>query len=330
MAGRKLATGLALLFAAAGPAAAQENPIDFLKRLIEPPAKAIGQTFRPTKAPDLAATASAAAGPGVAVPLPRIRPAHEDAVAAVAAPLTESYPPAAVAEADREDVPVPLLGFAPPAGPSPFDALIPTPRSRPDLRQMAALPPLIEPAPAAKSTCGAALAMIGVKALPLAPIAEGGGCGVAQPVAVSSFEDGAVDLTEKAIIDCRLAEKLADWLANTVQPAAKATLGGRVSVMRVAASYDCRNRNGQADAKLSEHAKGNAIDIAAFRVNGEWFAVGKASGDGQRFLSTVRKSACGPFTTVLGPGSDAYHGDHFHLDQAKRRAAGPSKGLYCH
>ncbi len=52
-------------------------------------------------------------------------------------------------------------------------------------------------------------------------------------------------------------------------------------------------------------------------------------GDKADFLRAVRNSACGPFTTVLGPGSDSYHSNHFHLDRAKRRTAGPSRGLYC-
>ncbi len=40
--------------------------------------------------------------------------------------------------------------------------------------------------------------------------------------------------------------------------------------MRVVAHYACRNRNNKRGGKLSEHAKGNAIDIAAFTLkNGE-------------------------------------------------------------
>ena len=96
--------------------------------------------------------------------------------------------------------------------------------------------------------------------------------------------------------------------------------------IRVAAAYDCRPRNKVAGAKLSEHAKGNAIDISAFKVKGEWIVVGGKNGLAQNaFLKDVRKSACGPFTTVLGPGV-AYHDDHFHFDLAERR----NRGLYCH
>jgi hypothetical protein len=36
----------------------------------------------------------------------------------------------------------------------------------------------------------------------------------------------------------------------------------------------------------------------------------------------VRKAACGPFKTVLGPGSDADHALHFHFDLAPRRHGG--------
>jgi hypothetical protein len=37
------------------------------------------------------------------------------------------------------------------------------------------------------------------------------------------------------------------------------------------------------------------------------------------FREAVRASACARFTTVLGPGSDAYHAGHIHLDLAVRR-----------
>jgi hypothetical protein len=31
-------------------------------------------------------------------------------------------------------------------------------------------------------------------------------------------------------------------------------------------------------------------------------------------MAAFRTAACGWFTTVLGPGSDAAHADHLHLD----------------
>ena len=71
-----------------------------------------------------------------------------------------------------------------------------------------------------------------------------------------------------------------------------------VTGLRIAASYACRGRNNDPNAQLSEHAYGNAIDISAFEVSGHgWIAVGHATGDDQKFLSAIRQSACGPFTT---------------------------------
>lgn len=192
------------------------------------------------------------------------------------------------------------------------------------------LPPLAKPPPAARSTCGVALAKLGVEAKPIAPISEGV-CGVPEPVAVAALGGGAIDLTTKAIVDCQLAEAFANWLEDDVQPAAREFLGGEVVGLRVAASYACRTRNGVAGAKLSEHARGNAVDISAFNVDGRgWIEVGGLHGLAEaRFLRTIRKSACGPFKTVLGPGSDASHSDHFHFDLAQRSKRGPSRGLYC-
>ena len=220
----------------------------------------------------------------------------------------------------RPGLPAAALGYAP------ASAIEAAPLSPADTE------PLKLPPPAARSTCGALIARLGVEATPLAPVEEGR-CGIPAPVAVSGLAGGAVDFTTKAILDCDLAETLAEWTRDKVQPVALQTLGHPVTGYRIAASYACRNRDGLADAKLSEHASGNAIDISAFRVDGKWIAVGpgwNGGGAEAAFLRAVRGSACGPFTTVLGPGSDSFHTDHFHLDRAKRRTAGPSKGLYCH
>jgi hypothetical protein len=191
-------------------------------------------------------------------------------------------------------------------------------------------PSLIKPPPAARSTCGAELAKLGVEAEAIAPISEGS-CGVAEPVAIAALGGGVTDLTTKAIIECNLAEKFANWLRDEVQPEARKILGGEVTGLRIAASYHCRSRNGVSGAKLSEHGRGNAIDVSAFKVEGRgWIDVGGAHfGAESRFLKSIRASACGPFTTVLGPGSDAYHSDHFHLDLATRNKRGKSRGLYC-
>jgi hypothetical protein len=113
-----------------------------------------------------------------------------------------------------------------------------------------------------------------------------------------------------------------------VEPSAREILSGQLAGLRIAESYGCRTRDHIKDAKLSEHAFGNAIDISAFKIDKKWIEVGgDHPADQQKFLDKIRAAACGPFTTVLGPGADSYHAGHFHLDLAKRGKK--KRSLFC-
>ncbi len=294
--------GLACLATTA--AARAEDPVQFFERLMGPPAATLEDALRRPQpaqaAPTAPATSKAPATTDLlSVPMPRLRPGDGGG---------------------------PALGYAPATGIE-TAPLVPEPQARPQ-----AVAPIEVPPPAARSTCGVVIARLGVEATPLPPV-EDGACGIPAPVSVAGLDGGAVAFTTKALVNCDFAETLADWIDSTVQPIALKALHARVTGLRIAASYACRNRDGLADAKLSEHARGNAIDISAFKVDGiGWIDVESGwNGDDDKaaFLKAVRRSACGPFTTVLGPGTDSYHATHFHLDRIKRRTAGPSRGLYC-
>jgi hypothetical protein len=329
-----LLTGLMIL--APGIASA-ETPMDFLQSLIGPPARAVTEAFRPAKRVAPPKEVMPKANPAtelLAVPMPRLRPGTT--APAVGNSALGYAPPAARAAAPLVPEPQIRPTAMPPslALPLPAPAPVPPPAPRPVIASLAPLPPvsnLIRPPPAANSICGVALARLAVEMSPLAPISEGS-CGIDAPVAVSGLEGGQVDFTTKAILSCDLAEAVAGFVASTVQPAAIRNFGNRVTGIRIAASYACRTRDHIKNAKLSEHAFGNAVDISAFKVNCRWIDVktswGSIDSDGL-FLKEVRGAACGPFKTVLGPGSDSFHSDHFHLDMAKRRTAGPSRGLFC-
>ncbi len=319
-------TALLLAFAclaAAGAAWAETplaDPLQLLERLVRPPAKAVERALRqPSRTTRTVKKAVSVPAPETAAaPPPPPTPAPTEAAAA---------PPPAT---DLLSVPMPRLRPGDAGGPAlgyaPATGIEATPLGS------TGAPPLKAPPPVAGSTCGAMIARLGVEATPLPPMSEGA-CGIPAPVSIKAFDGGAVAFSTAALLNCDMAEDLAGWMDGTVQPIALKTLGGRVTGLRIAASYACRNRDSLADAKLSEHARGNAIDISAFKVDGiGWIEVETGwNGGGARaaFLRAVRTSACGPFTTVLGPGSDTYHATHFHLDRAKRRTAGPSKGLYC-
>lgn len=118
----------------------------------------------------------------------------------------------------------------------------------------------------------------------------------------------------------------AKWVEEVVQPAARRHFGRDVVRLQVAASFACRTRNNQPGAKLSEHGRGNAIDISAFGLS-DGRSVTVAQGwrgrrQEQRFLRAVNDGACQFFTTVLGPRSDRFHQDHLHLDLARHGSAG--------
>jgi hypothetical protein len=144
-------------------------------------------------------------------------------------------------------------------------------------------------------------------------------CGIAAPLKVSGALGGRVAVTPTATINCPLTAALDRWLQNSVQRAAYRQFGSQVVGIRQIASYSCRGRNGSRRGHLSEHAYGNALDIAAFRlVNGQEITVVKGwwrgSARERAFLAEVFAGACREFYTVLGPGSDRHHYNHMHVD----------------
>ncbi|MGQ0611928.1 MAG: extensin-like domain-containing protein [Paracoccaceae bacterium] len=157
-----------------------------------------------------------------------------------------------------------------------------------------------------------------IKGEALSPIpAKITGCGLDEPVRVT--EIAGVTLSPAATISCETAEALKSWITSALPRA----FGRReVIELRVAASYICRTRNNKKGAKISEHGRGNAVDISAFILSdGKILTV---EDDYGKQMRKVHKAACGPFGATLGPGSDGFHEDHLHLDIA-RHTSGP----YC-
>lgn len=147
-------------------------------------------------------------------------------------------------------------------------------------------------------------------------------CGVLAPVRVAAV--AGMRLEPPVLVGCPTARRLADWLDGVVRGAAAERLGARVAGVRVLGSYVCRRQNHAAGGPRSEHARGRAVDIGGFTLtDGRRIGVGRHWGEGAEgaFLEEIRRKACGPFATVLGPGADRHHGNHFHLDTAPRRGA---------
>jgi len=150
------------------------------------------------------------------------------------------------------------------------------------------------------------------------------GCGIAEPVRLRQVD--GIALSTPATVNCDTAQALQTWVQRSLVPSVGRT-GGGVSSLRVVASYACRTRNNQPGARVSEHGRGNAIDIAGIGLaNGSELTVLTGWRDRRqgRILREVHSGACGPFGTVLGPNSDRFHQDHFHFDVASYRS-----GPYC-
>lgn len=133
---------------------------------------------------------------------------------------------------------------------------------------------------------------------------------------------GPVALKPTATLACPIVSALDKWLAEAVQPAAVRWFGARVVEIKQISAYSCRGMNGNSRAHISEHAFGNALDIASFTLaDGRKISVKdgwKGMPEEQGFLRDVQGAACQVFNTVLAPGSNVYHYDHIHVDLMRR------------
>jgi hypothetical protein len=133
---------------------------------------------------------------------------------------------------------------------------------------------------------------------------------------------GPVVVKPAATLACPIVSVLDRWLADAVQPAAMRWFGARVVEIKQISAYSCRGMNGNPHAHISEHAFGNALDIAGFGLaDGRYVSVQhgwKGLPEEQGFLRDVEAAACQRFTTVLAPGANVYHYNHIHVDLMRR------------
>nr|WP_250810827.1 extensin family protein [Neorhizobium tomejilense] len=183
-------------------------------------------------------------------------------------------------------------------------------------------PPLVKEEPEELKACLAELTSLGAKFEPTDPIDEGNGCGIESPIDVAAVLPGVE--VGGATMRCKTAVSLAHWLKDTVQPALDIAMPGRrITGLVPGSTYACRLRNSASTGKISEHARGNAFDVAAFKLdNGEKLEMKPRAEDSTMegaFQRTATAGACLHFTTVLSPGSDAAHQNHLHLDVLERK-----------
>jgi hypothetical protein len=150
-----------------------------------------------------------------------------------------------------------------------------------------------------------------------------GGCSALGTVQLLEIE---TPVTNLGPMTCPLARQFARWAREAVQPAASQWLKGRIVRIESFGTYSCRPVNSQPGARLSEHGRSNAVDIAAFML-----ATGAASPCSMAGTAKTRMSAASsaPFTKRAASASRPasartripFHANHFHFDMGR--------GPYC-
>jgi hypothetical protein len=149
-----------------------------------------------------------------------------------------------------------------------------------------------------------------------------GQCGTPAPLLLHSIGEA-----EKVVFDpapqmnCRLAAGVARWVETVLQPIAKEVLKSRIVRIVGASSYACRNIYNSPNLPLSEHATGNAVDVAGFvTADGHTITVKHGWGPTERDIAAAKKKATEAAAKGVAKGDAKPKGDT--PEPAKPAAAG--------
>ncbi|WP_162654041.1 extensin family protein [Lentilitoribacter sp. Alg239-R112] len=179
---------------------------------------------------------------------------------------------------------------------------------------------------AAAKRCEAELKKRRIKFILLDKISDPKGCLVERPLKLSALGKG-IALSSEITARCEVVLALDDLVSDVAAPSAKLHLDKKLIEIKTSTSYQCRTRYGAKGTKVSEHGFANGIDITGFKfadkkvmpVSPKTGVVSGHALNAAKFQAAVRAGACAYFTTVLGPGTNAAHKDHFHFDLAYRK-----------
>jgi len=259
-------------------------------------------------------------------PIPVLKPAKLNAKKKLAADAEQT----ASIEVASGKIDLPEVPKKPPVK----TAMLPKPVLKPPVLKPKLSPPIFNVMPddaLSGEACIAALRKMKVDFDLAATPVISGSCSVVEPVRVSSIGtgEGRVKFPDQPLWTCGFAARFASWLTEKGEPAVRGATGSRIQSMGTGPGFQCRGRNGDNSAKLSEHAFGNAVDIEYIKlVDGQVIRVEDAGNAGSKHravLATLRGAGCDYFTTVLGPGANSAHASHFHFDLERRGKKGNHK-----
>jgi len=156
------------------------------------------------------------------------------------------------------------------------------------------------------------------------PTVKEQGCELSGAIKLASLSTpfGDVSLSSKPIMLCSFGRQFSGWVRDVAAPLTFGYTGQRLAQVETGSAFACRSRYDKPGLVPSEHAKGDAIDIGSFVLaDGRRIPVKQQNSDfSTDLVHALRMTACGYFTTVLGPGSDTAHEEHLHFDSGMHGA----------
>jgi hypothetical protein len=200
--------------------------------------------------------------------------------------------------------------------------------SEPQMSQPAPAVPGVMPS--SELSCRRELKRMGVVFTDKPPISNGPACQVPYPISLQGLS-GNIGVRPAVTLNCQVTLAFAKWVKNELAPSARFRYWSGIKTIQPLGGYSCRRMNNsrQRYNPMSEHAHGNAIDVGKFVLkSGHEIDVRKKglfSFREGKLLKAVRTDSCKYFNTVLGPGSNPEHWNHFHFDLRERK----SGKVYC-
>ena len=147
------------------------------------------------------------------------------------------------------------------------------------------------------------------------PVADSAGeCPLSNVVRVRDF--GPVSLNSSFLASCPLALSSALFVSQQARPLTKTWTGSELTRIEHLGSFACRNIYHRQQARRSEHATADALDVSGFRLaDGRRVSVlqGWRSETSRPWLAALLSSSCHYFGNALGPEYNAAHANHFHF-----------------
>ncbi|MDL4617387.1 extensin-like domain-containing protein [Citrobacter amalonaticus] len=147
------------------------------------------------------------------------------------------------------------------------------------------------------------------------PVADSAGeCPLTDVVRVRDF--GVVKLSSSFLASCPLALRSALYVGQQAAPLTERLMMSQLTRIEHLGSYACRNIYHRPDARRSEHASAQALDISGFILaDGRHVTVlrGWKQEESATWLRTLLSASCHYYGNGLGPDYNAAHANHFHL-----------------